>query len=377
MLSRRCRFLPIVFVTTILTLSGPAVSDEHTTPQAVDTTAATCEGPYVLWLAPDSARVFYLSGDEIIQEDFKTEATLSFSGLCDDSLIAYTIPTAPWLAEPAEYSGVDKIFAVSDLHGEYEAFEDILRKNGLIDDQLHWKWGKGHLVIDGDVFDRGDRVTETLWLIYRLEQEARAQGGRVHLLLGNHELMVLRGDERYVNEKYTGGIVKKSRISYQDLFGPAMELGRWLRSRPTVIRLNDVLFVHGGLEPKIADGKWNLATLNRAALQHLDDRSYDLAFGSEAGYLYGSYGPFWYRGWLMENKYPQETPEQVRHTLEYFGATRAVVGHSEIEHIEPLQEGLIIGIDVPVEDLGGLEGLLIENGRFYRVSVSGQKEPLL
>ena len=71
----------------------------------------------------------------------------------------------------------------------------------VIDTDLTWSFGDGHLVIVGDVFDRGPNVTECLWLIYRLEQEASAAGGAVHFLLGNHELMVMRGDLRYLNER--------------------------------------------------------------------------------------------------------------------------------------------------------------------------------
>ena len=78
----------------------------------------------------------------------------------------------------------------------------------------------------------------------------------------------------------------------------------------------------------------------------------------------------------MENGYPEETPDQVRRTLDRFGAQKAVVGHTEVEQVRFLQDGLVIGIDIPVEDLGSLQGLLVENGRFFRVLGTGQREVL-
>ncbi len=369
--------LLIAVLAGLLVLSPmAAVGSDSTGIDLPDTTASVSEGPHVLWRASDSVTVFYLCGDEVVKRDFKSADTIRFSGLCADSLSEYTIANASWKVEPVEYTGVSRIFSVSDIHGEYEVFESLLRNAGVIDDQLRWSFGEGHLVVNGDVTDRGDRVTECLWLIYRLEQEARAQGGRLHFLLGNHEKMVLRGDLRYVHECYDKGIRKRTRITYDDLFGPAMELGRWLRSKNTIIRIDSVLFVHGGLIPWVAERNYTMEQVNEEVRKALDLRSYDIAFGAEAGIFIGREGPLWYRGWFEENGYPYETPDQVRRTLDHFGASRVVVGHSWVDQVGYLQDGLVIGIDVPVEDLGSLQGLLIEKGEFYRVLGSGQKEPL-
>jgi hypothetical protein len=153
----------------------------------------------------------------------------SFDGFCDDSLTSYRIARRAPTEGPEVQDGISRIFAVSDIHGEYEALVGLLANAGVIDEEQHWNWGDGHLVVLGDIFDRGDRVTECLWLIHALELEAEEAGGRVHYTLGNHEVMVLQGDLRYVNAKYLEGIVQETGIDYQDLFGPAMEFGRWLR----------------------------------------------------------------------------------------------------------------------------------------------------
>jgi hypothetical protein len=278
--------------------------------------------------------------------------------------------------QPHLFTNVSRIFAVSDLHGEYEAFEDLLIISGVVDESLHWNWGDGHLVIVGDVFDRGDRVTECLWLIYRLEQEAPQHGGRVHYVLGNHDTMVLRGDLRYVNDKYTKGVVRKTKISYPDLFGPEMVLGSWLRTMPTMIRINNVLFVHGGAAPDFIDRGWNMEYVNNLVRSSIDFKTYRTAFDEELRDLYGSKGPFWYRGLVLEGRYPRATQDEVMRILEFYGAESVVVGHSEMDQVTSFYGGLVTDIDVPLEDLGSLQGYLWEDNIAYRVTGKGERERL-
>ena len=70
------------------------------------------------------------------------------------------------------YKYVSKIAALSDIHGQYDLFITLLMNNEIIDKNLNWIFGKGHLVINGDIFDRGDQVNETLWFVYKLELQA-------------------------------------------------------------------------------------------------------------------------------------------------------------------------------------------------------------
>jgi len=78
------------------------------------------------------------------------------------------------------YKDVQKIAVISDVHGQYDLAIELLKNNRIIDENLDWNFDQGHLVLLGDVFDRGDKVNELLWLIYKLEQQARKVGGRVH-----------------------------------------------------------------------------------------------------------------------------------------------------------------------------------------------------
>jgi len=357
--------------TTVTRLDGPALA---ATP-AVD---STDDGPHIYWVNRSNAIVFHWCDGEFRLRQFRVSRTLRFDGLCHDSLVAHAISNETPRVQPSRFDDVSKILTVSDIHGEYDALVNILQNAGVIDSTLQWSWGRGHLVVLGDVFDRGSGVTESLWLIHRLEREAADAGGRVHFVLGNHELMVLRGDLRYVNANYLDGLVRATRISYDDLYGPDMELGRWLRSKHTAIRLNGILFVHAGIGPALVERGMRLDALNNAVRASLDLRSYALVFSDTANFLFGSEGPFWYRGYhyAMEGSYPRAAPEDVAAVLDFYDATAVVVGHTEIEQVLSLYDGRVIGVDVPVEKLGGLQALLWEGGRFSRVTATGVIEPL-
>ena len=267
---------------------------------------------------------------------------------------------------------------MSDIHGDYDELVRLLQAAGVIDKNLGWSWGTGHLVVVGDVFDRGDRVTECLWLIHRLEREAKTAGGRLPYLIGNHEMMVLRGDERYVNPKYLSGIVRYTTIDHQDLYGPDMELGRWLRTKNLAVNLNGILFVHGGVGPAAMERGLDVKSMNRTGRKLIDMRSSELFFSDEPFFVNGTEGPLWYRGYHYgrEGRYDRITSEELDAVLAYYGATAVVVGHSERDRVEALYEGRLYGVDVPVEDLGGFEGLLWENDTFSRVADDGTVAPV-
>jgi hypothetical protein len=338
---------------------------------------STDEGPHIYWQDNSSAIVIYLCDGEVLSSRGTAADSLRFSGLCKDSTTRYSIPASPPAVEPHVFEDVSRVFTVSDLHGEYEALVELFRNAGVIDDDLRWDWGDGHLVVLGDVFDRGDKVTECLWLIHRLEREAKLDGGRVHYLLGNHEKMVIRGDLRYVHEKYMSGIARRTRITYDDMFGSDMELGRWLRSKHVAVKLNDVLFVHGGLPPEVVERELSLDDMNAAARSSLDLKSYELVFSDLPWFLFSSGGPLWYRGYHgPRSAYPATTSEELDMILEYYGVKAVVVGHSEISEVTSLHQGRVYGVDVPVEKLGGLQGLLWKDGEFYRVLSSAELELL-
>jgi hypothetical protein len=335
---------------------------------------ADSDGPYVYWESGSSAIVFYLCEGSFQPLRAPLRGASRVQGLCGDADTEYLLDPRTPAVEPDTFRDVSRILAVSDIHGEYDALASLLVNAGVVDEDLRWSWGDGHLVILGDVFDRGARVTECLWLIHRLEHEAREGGGRVHYLLGNHEMMVLQGDLRYVNPRYLDGVVRESGIHYDDLFGPAMELGEWLRTKHLAIRLNGVLYVHGGMSPEVVTRDLTIKEINAQGREGIDLRSYDFIFKDLPAFIFGSEGPLWYRGYHEAMDTPQATEEDVQRILEHFDATAVVVGHTDIGEIRALYGGRVFGIDVDVETLGNLQGLLWEGGEFYKVMGDGSRE---
>ncbi len=97
------------------------------------------------------------------------------------------------------WSGVERVIAVGDVHGDYEQLVAVLQSAGVIDREGKWVGGKAHLVQTGDMLDRGPDSRKVMDLLMRLEGEASKTGGRVHVLIGNHEAMNIYGDLRYVS----------------------------------------------------------------------------------------------------------------------------------------------------------------------------------
>ena len=130
-----------------------------------------------------------------------------------------------YFSDLSTFNGIRKVAAFSDIHGQYDLLVSLLVNNKIIDKDLNWIFGGGHLVIVGDIFDRGDKVNEILWLVYDLEVQAKEKGGRVHYLLGNHEYMVLYNDLRYIHDKYHISS-KLLDLDYDQLYGNNTVLGR-------------------------------------------------------------------------------------------------------------------------------------------------------
>lgn len=331
------------------------------------------DGPHLLWRDDTTAVVFYYWRGSLESSTMSATLQLTFDGFAWDSTETYSVSTTAPQRQPLEFEGVERLLAVSDIHGDHGSLRGILRAAGVIDEQDRWTWGDGHLVVLGDVLDRGGGVTECLWLIYRLRQEAAGQGGRVHCLLGNHELMVIRGDLRYVHERYLEGVAGATGMEYDDLFGPGTELGRWMRTWPAAVIVDGTLFVHGGIAPPSVTDALPLEEMNELAWRALDISSVMLRFSPDEAVLFGGLGPFWYRGYHygMEDRYPQASSDDIEGLLEYYGVDRMVVGHSEVDGITPLYGGRVIAIDVPVEELGGQQALLFKDGMLYAVDHEG------
>ena len=68
--------------------------------------------------------------------------------------------------------------------------------------------------------------------------------------------MVLNGDLRYLHPKYVLA-EKLLKQPFESLFGEDAVLGRWLRSKSVLVKINNMLFAHGGFHPELAKDKRN------------------------------------------------------------------------------------------------------------------------
>ncbi|MEX0975500.1 MAG: metallophosphoesterase [Woeseia sp.] len=190
------------------------------------------------------------------------------------------------LAEPWRWSDVPRVVAISDVHGAYDAMVRTLQNAEVLDDDLLWSGGGTHLVVTGDLLDRGPESRQAMDLVMRLEEEAVAAGGQVHLLLGNHEVMNLVGDLRYVaaaeyaafandagddgdDDEDAGGAENSAAtadddgdgndalpsgfLAHRRAFAADGKYGAWLLGKPLIVVINDTAFVHGGLSPLVTE----------------------------------------------------------------------------------------------------------------------------
>jgi hypothetical protein len=280
---------------------------------------------------------------------------------------------AQLLAEPAkrpeiEYPAVEQLAVFSDVHGQFDLMKRLLIANNIVDEKGNWSFGKGHLVVVGDVFDRGDKVTESLWLLYQLEQQAAANGGQVHYLIGNHEVMVLNNDLRYLNAKY---------LEVESILGQSISvlydidtlLGEWIRTRNVLVKIGDMLFTHGGLNPQLAVQERSLAEINQIFTTHLikDENHPREGF---AKYLHKSHGPVWYRGYFRE---PKVTAQQVSLLKSTYDINHIVVGHTTQKQVLGIHDNAIIAVDSGIKHGENGELLLVNKGHFYRGLLDGSR----
>ncbi|MGD0089074.1 MAG: metallophosphoesterase [Planctomycetota bacterium] len=275
---------------------------------------------------------------------------------------------AAWAQERTyEWQNVARIVAVGDVHGDYDQFVKCLLAAGVIDDAHKWIAGQTHLVQTGDVLDRGPDSKKALDLLMDLEQQARAAGGQVHALLGNHEAMALAHDYRYLYRSEAaayGGME-----AYMEAMGPQGKYGKWIRGNPAIIKINDILFVHGGLSSDY--GRLPLTEINTQVSKSLGA---PLASGASAD----EDGPLWYRGLAIVAE--TELKPLLELIFKKHEAKHIVIGHTVTSPgagIVTKADRAIIMIDVGMSKTyrhGPAMCLVIEDGKFYSVCGQEKKE---
>jgi hypothetical protein len=304
--------------------------------------------------------------------------------LCEAATDQFTVTLAdslPILPAETTVAPATPIVAVSDVEGDFEWFATFLKRNRLTDSRLNWAFGAGHLVLLGDYFDRGTEVLPCLWLIYRLEQQARAAGGQVHFILGNHDVMNMANSMHYVRKKYFIN-ADSLRLPYAQWFDTRSELGRWLRTKHTAKRINGTLFCHAGIGPGTLAHGLPLSALNARVRMGLglNREAIDRLTDPTLKQLLLKDGPLWYRGYFMAHDgYQQATPDHITAVLTLYKVDRIVVGHTIVEAIRPTYGGRVVGIDIERKaELGRNvpSALLIQNNQLFTLDEAGRRRPL-
>jgi hypothetical protein len=275
--------------------------------------------------------------------------------------------------EVSTYKNVKKVAALSDIHGQYDLAVTLLKNNKIIDKKLNWKFGKGHLVIAGDIFDRGPKVHETLLLMYKLEQQAKKKGGDVHFVLGNHEYMVLHNDLRYIHKKYKA-VSKLLNVGYDELYGKNTVLGRWLRSKATIIKINKDYFVHGGVSKdfisKTGFSSETMHQINTTMRASINRSKKEMKATDFYKTYYGSKGLIWYRGYFNDNLKDTE----ITAILNALDSKHIVVGHCSNKEVVQLFNHKIYGVDSSLKNGKYGELLLIKKNKYQRRTLQGKKK---
>ena len=195
--------------------------------------------------------------------------------------------------------GGNRIIAIGDIHGSLDGFTAILKKTGLIDGKQSWAGGRTQLLQTGDYTDRGEGTRAVMDLLMALEPQAKSAGGRVVVLLGNHEVMNLIGETRDVTREIFATFadansekkrqqawenyaklaeLKKEKgepvpsvyaqtmeawltthplgyVEYKEALSPLGKYGAWLRGKPMVAEAGGSIFMHAGINPASAPAK--------------------------------------------------------------------------------------------------------------------------
>jgi hypothetical protein len=250
-----------------------------------------------------------------------------------------------------QFDNIERVVAISDIHGAYGPMVATLQNSGVLDGDLNWSGDNTHLVIVGDILDRGSESRAAMDLLMRIEDEAAIAGGKVHVLIGNHEAMNLIGDLRYVAkaeyEAFADDELAEDRdtwfaayaqdravaddtieamradfdrsypigyFAHRRAFSSDGKYGRWLLKKPIIVVINETAFVHGGVSPMI--GQIGLDGVNGRLHAEMADYMRNLEILFEAGVLLPTDSFYQHPGLIDEYLAPLDTKPEVVAAME-------------------------------------------------------------
>ena len=234
-----------------------------------------------------------------------------------------------------------RVVAIGDLHADPEATRAVLKMAGLMNAEGHWSGGDSVLIQTGDVTDKGPSSRQVIEILQQLQREARTAGGNILPVLGNHEVMNLVGDWRGVRpadlSEYDAPDTRMRDLR------PRGVMGQWIHSSHMVVFHGSSVYVHGGVNAEIAAR--GREVLSQLQAKHVGRDEYAIFFGSE--------GPMWYRGYLLDDE--TSACKEVRKALTLLGMKRMIMGHTTQQSgkITARCGGAIIGIDTGISAYAG------------------------
>jgi hypothetical protein len=296
-----------------------------------------------------------------------------------------------------QWEGVERVVAIGDLHGDYDNYIATLKAAGLVDKRGKWSAGNSHFVQTGDIPDRGPDTQKIIEHIRKLGKQAKRKGGRVHNLIGNHEAMNVYGDLRYVHDGEFEAFVTRNSAALRDrvfeinlqnleksdpeafaalpgnfreqwnlkhplgwvehrqawdpAWNPEGEFSNWVLENKVAVRINDSIFLHGGISGFYCQNSLDSMTEKVVGkLSRFDPRN--------PGILEDEFGPLWYRG--LSGVEPTALDETVDAILARHEVKHIVVGHTPTSGvIWPQYEGKVVMIDTGIaRAYGGYIGYL-------------------
>lgn len=338
------------------------------------------------------------------------------------ALLVLSIGLGALTAMPAtsaedSWEDIARIVAIGDVHGDYDNFLSVLREAEVVNRRGNWIAGSTHFVQLGDIPDRGPDTAKIITLLKRMEVQAERDGGKVHVLIGNHEAMNMLGDLRYVDAGelaalrtrdssrlrdayYAQDIARRQvanpefvadaafreqwekevplgLIEHRMAWSPTGEFGAWVLQHNAVIRINRNLFLHGGISPALLTV--GIAAINEQLRQELTNGP-----AAEPGMAEQEDGPLWYRGLVVNDEAAEAA--HVEQILATYDVDRIIVGHTPgMGTVVPRFGGRVLAVDAGLSAYygGHRAALLLEDDkaitlqRGQRVTVPTDPEELL
>jgi hypothetical protein len=300
---------------------------------------------------------------------------------------------------PSRWTNIRRVVAIGDIHGDLNALLKILKKKGLIDAEGHWIGGDTHLVMMGDLINGGEYSRSILDYLMRLELEANFSGGKVHVILGNHEIKLLFGDIYSMSQRLLKALLPPyfknkdfnreqliTRVK-KDFMSPYGKYNQWLQSKNAIVVINNIVFVHAGLRPEWFKGKDSTYIIEQinSTVRYLIKNANQLDFVDKdllwtVGLKWDSQlqkftflrdlGPMWDRsfgtreiygvGVNIKPNFSHSVPvSEFKALLKFLGVQKQVIGHNPVrsslirlEH--PYWGSLVTAIDTRISKaLGG------------------------